>query len=153
VNFYQYSAGLEEYKLFIEGEDTEEVLTIDHHSILFDSESSNLKAYLEGKFPWGNMKSEEIELAEGSNHDVPKLIVEGDIQNAIAEATTAWYETSAPATASMEMVSFASYTTDKAANEPHEEVKQLKEDGQQYSGKFIALEYCPEAMSVEKTID
>ena len=153
VNFYQYNAGLKEYKLFIEGEDTEEVLTIDHHSILFDSESRNLKAYLEGKFPWGNMKSEEIELAEGSNHDVPKFIVEGDIQKEIVEVITAFNENRPKFIASMDKESIASYTTDKAANDLLEQVKQLKEDGQHYRGKFIELEYFPETMSVEKTID
>src|SRR5699024_4922498 len=129
VNFYQYSAGLEEYKLFIEGEDTEEVLTIDHHSILFDSESSNLKAYL-----------------EGNNHYVPKFIVEGDIQKEIVEMNTAFNENRPKFIASMDKESIASYTTDKAANDLLEQVKQLKEDGQHYRGKFIELEYFPETM-------
>lgn len=153
VNFYQHKARLDEYKLFIEGKDTGEILTPENHTILFDEASSNLKAYLEGEFPWGTLKSEEIELADGSNHDRPSFIVEETMQKEIAEVIIAFNENRPEFIATMDKDKIAAYTTNRAANHLLEQVEEYQEDSKQYRGKFIELEYFPETMAIEKTID
>lgn len=153
ISLYQYDANLEKYKLFLEGEDTGEVLTMDNPFVHIDPESSDLKAYLEGDFPWGTMKSEEIELAEGSDHNKPRFFAEGDMQQEIIDVLKAYHEKKPEFIAEMDKDYISPYTTKNTANKLQRKVEELKEDGQHYRGKFIELEYFPETMVAHKSID
>src|SRR5699024_1005018 len=71
VSFFSLNAGLEEYKLFLNGKDTGEIMKKDNHRFGQLPIDGSITAYLEGDFPWGTMKSEEIDVEKADNSSIP----------------------------------------------------------------------------------
>src|SRR5690625_2154129 len=141
VSFFSLNAGLEEYKLFLNGKDTGEIMKKDDHRFGQLPIDGSITAYLEGDFPWGTMKSEEIDVEKPNNSSIP-FTADKELEQTLKDIIIQ-YNRHREETISEADESNLPEATESMAESIAQIGKDFNNEGKTYQTNFIGLDFYP----------
>lgn len=149
VSFFSLNAGLEEYKLFLNGKDTGEIMKKDDHRFGQLPIDGSITAYLEGDFPWGTMKSEEIDVEKPNNSSIP-FTADKELEQTLKDIIIQ-YNRHREETISEADESNLPEATESMAESIAQIGKDFNNEGKTYQTNFIGLDFYPSTFVLDGT--
>jgi len=143
------NAGLEEYKLFLNGKDTGEIMKKDDHRFGQLPIDGSITAYLEGDFPWGTMKSEEIDVEKPNNSSIP-FTADKELEQTLKDIIIQ-YNRHREETISEADESNLPEATESMAESIAQIGKDFNNEGKTYQTNFIGLDFYPSTFVLDGT--